>query len=190
MPRPRILLTQAVHPATQAALAELGDVIVATDTRPDTLRAQAAGCALVVVRAQLPDDMFSANPSLMGAVRHGAGVDMIPIAAATQAGVLVASVPGANARSVAEHVMRSMLQLARRSAPVSMALRGRSAHWNAARALADEGRELSGTTLGIVGYGHIGQAVARIAAGGFAMRVIAHVRSPRLPDGAIAERAE
>jgi D-3-phosphoglycerate dehydrogenase len=115
---------------------------------------------------------------------------MIPIGAATQAGVLVANVPGANARSVAEHVMRSLLQLARRSAPVSVVLRGRSAHWNAARALADAGRELSGSTLGIVGYGHIGQAVARIAAGGFGMRVFAHVRSPRLPEDAIAERAD
>ena len=74
----RILLTQAIHPAVQARLAELGEVRVAADTSPDTLRRDAAGCSVVVVRAPLPDDIFDAAPSLVGAVRHGAGVDMIP----------------------------------------------------------------------------------------------------------------
>lgn len=41
-------------------------------------------------------------PQLLGAIRHGAGVDMIPIEAATAAGVLVANTPGANAVTVAE----------------------------------------------------------------------------------------
>jgi len=109
----------------------------------------------------------------------GAGVDMIPIAAATAAGVLVANVPGVNANAVAEHVVRSMLQLARNTAPLALRLREhRSASWAHARALADGGFELSGRTLGLVGFGHVGQAVARICAQGLGMRILVHTRSP------------
>lgn len=179
IPRPRILLTQAIHPAPQARLADLAEVLVAPDASADTLRRSAQGCSVVVVRAQLPDDIFRAAPSLVGAVRHGAGVDMIPIAAATAAGVLVANVPGANANAVAEHVVRSMLQLARNTAPLSLRLRDhRSAGWARARAFADGGFELQGRTLGLVGFGHVGQAIARACANGFGMRVLAHTRSP------------
>ena len=107
---PRILLTQAIHPLAQARLAELGEVVVAPDTSAETLRRSADGCEVVIVRAPLPDDIFDAAPSLIGAVRHGAGVDMIPIERPTAHGVLVANVPGVNANAVAEHVLRSMLQ--------------------------------------------------------------------------------
>jgi len=175
----RILLTQSIHPVPQARLAELGEVLVAPDTSPDTLRRCAQGCAVVMVRAQLPDDIFSAASSLVGAVRHGAGVDMIPIAAATAAGVLVANVPGVNANAVAEHVVRSMLQLARNTAPLALRLREhRSAGWAHARALADGGFELNGRTLGLVGFGHVGQAVARICAQGLGMRILVRTRFP------------
>ena len=67
----RILLTQPIHPQAQARLAELGEVVVAPDTSRSTLRRAAAGCAVVIVRALLPDDIFDAAPSLIGAVRHG-----------------------------------------------------------------------------------------------------------------------
>lgn len=173
----RILLTQAIHPAAQARLAELGDVIVALDTGQDTLRRCAADCDVVVVRAQLPDDIFAAAPRLIGAVRHGAGVDMIPIASATEHGVLVANLPGVNSNAVAEHVLRSMLQLARQAAPMAAQLQARTAGWWRARALADAGFELGGRTLGIVGFGHVGQAIARVCAAGLSMRVLAHTRS-------------
>ena len=171
-----ILLTQAIHPAVQARLAELGEVRVAANTSPDTLRRDAAGCSVVVVRAPLPDDIFDAAPSLVGAVRHGAGVDMIPIEAATARGVLVANVPGANAHTVAEHVLLSLLHLARRRGSVQARLQTGLEGWAAARALADTGFELPGRTIGLVGYGHVGRAIARLCSG-LAMRVLAHSRS-------------
>lgn len=171
-----ILLTQAIHPAVQARLAELGEVRVAADTLPDTLRRHAEGCSVVVVRAPLPDDIFDAAPSLVGAVRHGAGVDMIPIDAATARGVLVANVPGANAHTVAEHVLSSLFHLARRRGSVQARLQSGPEGWAAARAVADTGFELPGRTIGVVGYGHVGQAIARLCSG-LAMRVLAHSRS-------------
>jgi len=171
-----ILLTQAIHPAVQARLAELGEVRVAVDTLPGTLRRQAAGCSVVVVRAPLPDDIFEGAPSLVGAVRHGAGVDMIPIDAATARGVLVSNVPGANAHTVAEHVLLSLLHLARRRGSVQARLQTGPDGWSAARAVADTGFELPGRTIGLVGYGHVGQAIARLCSG-LAMRVLAYSRS-------------
>ncbi|MEO8059547.1 MAG: hydroxyacid dehydrogenase [Burkholderiales bacterium] len=184
---PRILLTQAIHPQAQARLAEQGELIIAPNTATDTLRACAIGCEVVVVRAQLPDNIFDAATSLMGAVRHGAGVDMIPIAAATENGVLVANVPGVNANTVAEHVLHSMLQLARQVAPMRLRLRERSAGWAKARAFADAGFELAGRTLGLVGFGHVGQAIARLCGAGLSMTVLAHTRSP-LPPGELTAR--
>jgi D-3-phosphoglycerate dehydrogenase len=174
----RVLLTQAIHPAAQARLQSFAEVVLAPGTGLSTLRACAAGCAVVIVRAQLPPDIFEAAPTLLGAVRHGAGVDMIPVDAATAHGVLVANVPGVNANAVAEHVLRSMLELARRSRDVARELAsGRSAGWARARALADIGVELQGRCVGVVGFGHVGQAIARIARHGFGMEVLATTRS-------------
>jgi D-3-phosphoglycerate dehydrogenase len=180
-PQARILLTQPIHPRAQARLAELGAVVVAPDTSQDTLRRCAAGCSVVVVRAQLPDDIFAAAPSLVGAVRHGAGVDMIPIRAATEHGVLVANVPGVNANAVAEHVLRSMLALARCSAPMAARLQMRGAGWARARACSDAGVELRGRSVGLVGFGHVGRAIARLCGAGLGMRVFANTRSQLPP---------
>jgi D-3-phosphoglycerate dehydrogenase len=151
---------------------------VAPDTSTDTLRRSAREADVIVVRAPLPDDIFDAAPRLIGAVRHGAGVDMIPIAAASANGVLVANVPGVNANAVAEHVLRCLLQLTRQSAPMDQKLRAeRSAGWQRARALADAGTELAGRTLGVIGYGHVGRAIARMCGQGLSMKVLAFSRS-------------
>jgi D-3-phosphoglycerate dehydrogenase / 2-oxoglutarate reductase len=103
-------------------------------------------------------------------------------------GVLVANVPGVNANAVAEHVLRSLLQLARFSAPMARQLQARSAGWGKARALADASFELHGRTLGLVGYGHVGRAIARLCATGLSMRVLAHTRSPLGSDEPHAQR--
>jgi D-3-phosphoglycerate dehydrogenase len=173
---PRVLLTNAIHPDAHARLARVADLVVAPDTHADTLRHAAQGCEVVLVRSQLPDDIFDVAPTLTGAVRHGTGVDMIPLDAASARGVLVANVPGVNANAVAEHVLRSMLSLARQTQQVSRVLKDQG--WAAARAAAESGVELRGRTLGVIGFGHVGQAVARLAHLGLSMRVLAYSRSP------------
>ena len=175
---PRILLTQAIHPRAESLLAESGELVVAPDTSADTLRRSAQGCDVIVVRAPLPEDIFEAAPTLIGAVRHGAGVDMIPVDAATACGVLVANVPGVNANAVAEHVVGQMIHLARLRSAMSARLADHdAAGWSRARALADHGVELAGRTVGVVGYGHIGQAVVRVCMQGFGMQAMACARS-------------
>lgn len=178
---PRILLTQRIHPRAEALLAQSGEVVVAPDTSADTLRRSAEGCAVIVVRAPLPDDIFRTAPTVIGAVRHGAGVDMIPIDAATAQGVLVANVPGVNANAVAEHVVGQMIRLARSGAAMTARLAEPGASgWSRARALADSGIELHGRTVGVVGFGHVGQAIARICSHGLGMQTLAHTRSKAL----------
>lgn len=174
--KPLVVLTQAIDADALALLQRSARVLVLPDTAADTIRRAVAEAHAVMVRAPLPDDVFDCGPGLLGAVRHGAGFDMIPIEAATRAGVPVANVPGVNAATVAEYVLGQMLQSARRLARVDQRLR--SEGWLAARALADGGRDLGGRTLGIVGAGAIGAALARAAGLGLGMHVLGHRRSP------------
>jgi D-3-phosphoglycerate dehydrogenase len=102
------------------------------------------------------------------------GTDKIDVATATALGVLVINAPGANAPAVAEHAVGLMLSLARRIADsdrVAHAERriipGRLAVTAPALSV------LSGKTLGLVGYGHIGREVARICRVAFGMRILA-----------------
>lgn len=174
---PRILLTQAIGDAAMQRLAGLGEVVIADDTSAGRLKELVATAHAIVVRTQLPEGIFSVAPQLLGAIRHGAGIDMIPIAEATARGILVANVPGVNAQSVAEHVVGTMILLGRRFSRIVSDLRNPQAGWAVARAHAHSGHELSGLTLGIVGFGNVGKALARICHCGLAMNVLVANRS-------------
>jgi D-3-phosphoglycerate dehydrogenase / 2-oxoglutarate reductase len=114
-------------------------------------------------------------------IRHGAGIDMIPVDAATAAGVLVANVPGANARSVAEYVMFAALALARRFRGNEHVLR--SGRWTEARNAAPGTSEISHKVLGLIGLGHVGREILHLARA-FDMSVIAFAPSNRArPEG-------
>ncbi|XDA99080.1 NAD(P)-dependent oxidoreductase [Sulfitobacter sp. LCG007] len=171
-----IFSTHPLHPEVTDALSGIGAYRVASAPTPEAIVAESAGAGLIVVRAPVPAEIIARQTGLRALVRHGAGLDMIPLEAATQAGVLVANVPGANAVTVAEHVIWSALALLRRYPLVNRDLR--KVGWDAARAHADSGRELRGRTIGIVGMGNVGRSVARIAAQGFAMTVLAHTPRP------------
>lgn len=167
--RRRFVSTHPLAAATTRALDGLGELVISPDTSPATLVEATREADILIVRAaEIPVEVFDTAHRLRAAVRHGAGVDFIPVAAATDAGVLVANVPGANARSVAEHVMMGILLVARRFRAVDTTLRREG--WWAAKAAADEAAEIHGRTLGLVGTGAVAQAVAAVAAG-FAMRV-------------------
>jgi len=132
---------------------------------------------VLVVRAPIPPEYFSIAKNLRAAVRHGAGLDMIPVDAATRAGVLVANVPGANARTVAEHVMFTAIALLRGFRKMDRDLRSQG--WLAGRRNADFAHELTGRTVGIIGMGNIGREVHRIAHHGFGLPVFSHTRTPQ-----------
>ena len=123
-------------------------------------------------RANVPllADAFEQPNRLRGVVRHGVGLDMIPMEAATAKGIPVANVPGSNAEAVAEFAVSGMLLIARQMHRIDRDLRDKD--WPVARAHADSSTELFSRTLGIIGMGDVGRRAAEIGALGFRMRVL------------------
>ena len=101
------------------------------------------------------------SPHLQVIARVGVGIDSIDAAAATELGVAITTTPGANEATVADHAIAMMLGLLRRI-PENDA-RVRRGEWN--RTGPHTPLLLSGCTVGLVGYGHIGRLVARRLAG-------------------------
>jgi D-3-phosphoglycerate dehydrogenase len=173
--RPVVMLTNAIHPEPHALLASRAEVRVASATDPGSLIRCAVDADVIIVRAPLPAAAMSGAPRLRGVVRHGAGLDMIPVAAASELGIAVANVPKVNAISVAEYVIGQMLSLTHRLHRIDSVLRAEG--WDTARRLADQSIEATGRTVGIVGMGAIGLEVARICHAGLGMKVLGMRRS-------------
>jgi D-3-phosphoglycerate dehydrogenase len=184
-----IYTTHALHPSAARMLENAGEIRVASAHDAETLTNECRDADILIVRAPIPEQLFAHQMRLRMAIRHGAGLDWIPIHAATKAGVLVANVPGANARTVAEHVIFASMAVLRRFRMVDRDLRDKG--WFAGRAHSEQGNELTDRTMGIVGMGNIGRQLAAIAAGGFGMRILANSRSmSSLPDGVIAAQLD
>jgi D-3-phosphoglycerate dehydrogenase len=168
--RPRVLATSALHPDAEALLAPFCELVLPAAGSADALRQAAAGADALIVRAKLPDDIFDHAPALRACVRHGVGLDFIPVAAATRAGVPVANLPAANRQSVVEYVVATAGLLARDLHRLATDFRAEG--W--ASRTRHPGFELSGRTLGVVGCGGIGRAVAQAMHAAFGMRVLGH----------------
>src|SRR5439155_7468582 len=110
--------------------------------------------------------VLTASPRLRLIARWGVGVDNVDLAAATERGIAVANTPGLTTEAVADYTFAMLLALARRICPARelMAAGG----WGEFR-----GVDVFRKCLGIVGFGAIGRAVARRAAG-FSMRILAY----------------
>jgi len=112
--------------------------------------------------------LLEAAPRLRWVGRAGAGLDNIDVAAATERGIEVMNVPGANSIAVAELVFGLLLSLYRKLPEADASLR--RGEWLKSKLM---GRELRGKTIGIVGMGKIGRAVAQRALA-FEMRCLGH----------------
>jgi D-3-phosphoglycerate dehydrogenase len=138
--------------------------------------------AVLLRTASLDAEAIERARSLRVIARHGVGVDNVAVDAAARRGIPVLITPQANLRSVAEHVFALALAVSRNLILADRTVRdGRFASRD--RLL---GRELFGTTLGVIGLGRIGGEVARMAAQGFGMRVLGY--DPWLPLDRIRER--
>jgi D-3-phosphoglycerate dehydrogenase / 2-oxoglutarate reductase len=107
-------------------------------------------------------------PQLLAVSTYGAGCDTVDVAACTEAGVCVMNQAGSNAAAVAEHTLGLMLGLSKRIAESDRRLR-RGERFARSEAM---GTDLEGAVLGLVGLGHAGTRVARIARA-LGMRVLA-----------------
>ena len=122
---------------------------------------------LIRSATQVDADLLAKADRLRAVARAGVGVDNVDVDAATRRGVVVANAPQSNVITAAEHTMALLLALARNVPQAHASLTGGA--WERARF---SGVELHEKTLGVIGFGRIGQLVAHRARG-FGMRVIA-----------------
>ncbi|WP_256209447.1 phosphoglycerate dehydrogenase [Microbacterium sp. LCT-H2] len=125
------------------------------------------------------DAHLAAGPKLKVVARYGVGTEAVDLTAARDRGIPVTNTPGANADAVADHAVGLMLA-ALRTIPDGDR-RVRNGDWSVRR-----GRELGAATVGIVGFGRIGQGVAR-RLGGFGPRLLAS--DPFLPADLVRDRS-
>jgi hypothetical protein len=173
--QPRIMKIVIADDLPRSAVALLAEqpgwVVDNTPARPlpDLLAAMADADALVVRSAtKVTRQVIDAAPKLRVIARAGTGVDNVDLAAASARGIVVMNAPGANSISVAELAMGQLLALARHLPGADAAMKAHK--WEKKKFA---GQELRGKTLGVVGLGRIGQAVA-CRARAFEMEIVAH----------------
>ena len=172
MTKPVVLCTLPLHAAGLALLDGMADVMVAPDTRADTIYRLAGDADILLVRSQLPADLFDRPNRLIGVIRNGTGLDLIPVESATKHGIPVANVPGANVQTVAEYCIAAMLAITRKIETMHRDVKERG--WNEGRAHTEHTADLHNKTIGIVGLGDIGTKLAAMCHLGFGMHVLAY----------------
>ena len=166
----KVLLYEAMHTEGTKLLEEKCDVIYAKSFEESKLVSLVGKVDAIVIRANgvVSRAVIDAAKRLKVIGRHGVGLDGIDLAAAKERGIKVVYTPVANTESVAEHFVGLALTLAKKMRSGDIALR--EGKWNARYELI--GTELRGKTLGLLGFGRIGQQTARICHYGFSMPVI------------------
>jgi glyoxylate reductase len=180
--RPVVFCSWSFPEAGLALLREVADVRVWPGSegapREALLAAlpEAAAVFAVPPTDRLDAEAMSLAPRLKVISGFGVGFDYVDVAEATRRGILVCNTPGTLTETVADHTWALMLAAARNVARADRYVR--SGHWQKYEPSLLLGMDVFGATLGIVGLGAIGSAVARRAAG-FDMRVLYAGRAPK-----------
>ena len=183
-----VFVTRRWPQAAEDALADHFDVTFNEDDVPLSREALMDGFASHDIAAPTVSDSIDADIIAAGAAgrgrliaNYGVGVNHIDLAAASASGMPVTNTPGVLTDATADIAMTLMLMLCRRAGEGERELR--AGDWTGWRPTHLVGRALSGKTLGIIGMGRIGRAVAQRAHFGFGMDVVFQNRSP-VDDGA------
>ena len=180
----RILIADQLDPSGLEILRASGaDVHELTKDERPRLAELIADYDALVVRSMTKVDakLLAAGKKLKVVGRAGIGVDNVDVPAATERGILVVNAPTANLLSATEHTFALLFALARMVPAADASIK--SGAWDRKTFI---GTELQGKTLGIVGFGRIGQRVA-LRAQGFEMKVLAY--DPFL-DAEVARRTD
>lgn len=192
MSRPRVLITRQWPQAAQKAVAEAFDVTLNADDTPMT-KAQIAealrsfDAVAPTVSDKLTADVFEGATAKI-VTNYGVGYTNIDVDAAKKAGIVVTNTPGVLTDCTADLAMGLMLAAARRIGEGEREVRANG--WTGWRPTHMIGVKVTGATLGVIGFGRIGQAVARRAHHGFGMRVIYYDAYPVPAEAAAAVGAE
>jgi lactate dehydrogenase-like 2-hydroxyacid dehydrogenase len=168
------------------------DAVVWSDDLPpprDELLRAVAGCeGVVTLLTDRVDDEFldAAGPQLKVVSNYAVGFDNVDVPACTRRGIPVGNTPGVLTETTADLAWALMMAAARRLPEGDRYVR--AGHWKTWGPLLLLGPDVHGSTLGVVGFGRIGQAVARRAAG-FGMTIVYHDVHRAEPDNEAAYRA-
>jgi glyoxylate reductase len=156
---------------------------------PQELRSRVAGTEglLTLITDRVDAELLDAAPELRAVANMGVGTDNIDVEACAARGIPVGNTPDVLTDATADLAFALLLALARRIVPGAEMVR--AGEWRTWEPAADLGVELAGSVLGVVGWGRIGQAVARRAEG-FGMEVVHSSRSSGVPLGELLERAD
>ncbi len=167
--RPRVLVKEKIGDSGVALLSEHFDVDVGVDWSEEQLADRIGEYDGIVIRSatKMTPELIGRAGRLRVIGRAGVGVDNVDVAAATKRGIVVANAPESNVVTAAEHTMALLLAMARNVPQAYVSLT--SGKWERSKF---SGVELYEKTLGILGFGRIGQLVAQRARG-FGMRVLA-----------------
>lgn len=156
----------------RGALGDLAEVVSIPATTEEALIAAVAQDVDVLlgdVVTPITRRVLESAPRLRAVFCYSTGVDYVDVAAATELGIVVSRTPDYAGLSVAEHAIALMLAMARNVVAADASTR--QGQWH--QGWAFRGVEVEGKTLGVVGFGQIGQLVGKKAAG-LGMKVIAH----------------
>ena len=167
--KPNVLIAEKIADAGVELLRSEFEVEVAVDLTPEGLQERIGGFDAILIRSatKLTAEVIAAADRLKVIGRAGTGVDNVDVEAATKRGIVVANAPESNAIAAAEHTLAMILALARNVPQAHGSLV--SGEWARSRF---SGKELYGKTLGVIGFGRIGQLVAKRALA-FEMEVLA-----------------
>lgn len=168
---PLVLLSSSIHAGGISLLRRREDVRfkILDGVGGDALALELAAADALIIRTEtLAPEAVSRAPRLKVVARHGVGYDNIPVDKLNELGIPLALVGGANAISVAEHVIYQLLALARKGPWQDRLVRDGS--WSRRSSIG--AAELSGRTLLLVGFGRAGRGVAKRALA-MDMRVLA-----------------
>ena len=168
--RPRVLVAEKIGDSGIELLRDHFDVDLGVGWSRDELADRIGEYDGILIRSatKLDAELLARARRLRAVGRAGVGVDNVDVAAATKRGIVVANAPQSNVITAAEHTMALLLALARNVPQAHASLTGGS--WERSKF---SGTELYEKTLGILGFGRIGQLVAERARA-FGMHVIAY----------------
>ncbi|GAI00032.1 unnamed protein product, partial [marine sediment metagenome] len=166
----KVLIADPISEEGIDILRSYAEVDIKTGLKPEEIISTIGDYEALVVRSQtkVSAEVIEAGKKLRVIARAGVGIDNIDVEEATRRGILVVNAPNANTISAAEHAIALMFALARHIPQANAVLK--SGVWQRGKFM---GIEVRGKTLGIIGLGRVGSAVAKRAQG-LEMKVIAH----------------